>query len=229
MLQHRLVMECHLGRFLTKPERVHHLNHLRWDNRIENLQLHANHSEHMRDHWKDSPRNDPKLIELVKQYAPDPSKQLSDVPAAAGTVYAICRSLGIRWVRGYKRKVPDEPTMREALQRMTTREAAAHFGISFQTMHVRFGHLLKKRASPNCLLPHRDEILRLVLKERRTHAEIGRMYGVSDMCVHRSIQRWRATGAIPGASARRYRKKRERMAQGTAQPSPSPGAAPQAS
>lgn len=48
--QHRLVMENHLGRYLTDTEVVHHINECRSDNRIENLQLMANQTDHNRLH-----------------------------------------------------------------------------------------------------------------------------------------------------------------------------------
>lgn len=47
--EHRIIMERLLGRRLLKSEHVHHINHIRTDNRIENLQV-MSHSDHMKLH-----------------------------------------------------------------------------------------------------------------------------------------------------------------------------------
>ncbi len=39
ILEHRVVMERHLGRRLEPDEHIHHINEIRDDNRIENLQV----------------------------------------------------------------------------------------------------------------------------------------------------------------------------------------------
>lgn len=46
ILEHRLIMENYLGRKLTKNEVVHHINGNQRDNRIENLLIFKNRSEH---------------------------------------------------------------------------------------------------------------------------------------------------------------------------------------
>lgn len=64
VLLHRVLMENHLGRLLSRGEVVHHLNHDKKDNRIENLEV-MTAAEHSREHAKDRPR---KYVELVCPY-----------------------------------------------------------------------------------------------------------------------------------------------------------------
>lgn len=55
--EHRLVYEKYLGRFLDDKEVIHHINENREDNRIENLQIAVENSEHIKEHHK-KPRNE---------------------------------------------------------------------------------------------------------------------------------------------------------------------------
>ncbi len=209
VLQHRLVMEEMLGRFLTKKERVHHKNAIRHDNRPQNLELQASHGDHMRRHWLGKGRRSPEWIERVRQLASDPSASLSDCGMSPTIVRAICLENGIEWVA--RTAHPNaaaltEQSVREALQGRTTAEAARHLRTTVMTLHRRFGHLLHKRSSPHFLDQRRDEILAMLWQEHLTRDQIAERIGASRVTVMKAIRRWReqdATLAVPARQPNR--------------------------
>ena len=70
VLEHRLIMEKHIKRYLLPEERVHHINGDKADNRIENLNLFSSESKHQIYHSKSrKPNESPcKIINCNKIY-----------------------------------------------------------------------------------------------------------------------------------------------------------------
>jgi hypothetical protein len=162
VLEHRLVMEKMVGRFLYSTEEVHHRDLGRANNHPDNLELHIDKRSHMAAHSKGA---DPAIVERVRLAAADPSVRYSDLrPLAPATIRRICRDNGFEWVSADEVQLTEDQ-VREALEGRTTDEAAALLGCSHQTLRNRFPHLIRQRRRPGFLDHHKARVIQLAEKQ----------------------------------------------------------------
>ena len=68
--EHRLVVEKRIGRYLKRNEIVHHINGNRQDNRLKNLVLLPDHSNHMKIEWKKGKMKGSRKTQFKKGFTP---------------------------------------------------------------------------------------------------------------------------------------------------------------
>jgi len=74
VMEHRVIMEAYLGRYLNENEIVHHKNGIKNDNRLENLEV-MDHADHTLEHHTDAKRSEEtkrKISEAKKKHYKTP-------------------------------------------------------------------------------------------------------------------------------------------------------------
>lgn len=193
ILEHRLVVEREIGRFLHASEEVHHKNHDRQDNRPENLELHQNRLSHMRHHSK---RFDPVLIQQVREAAADPNMRICDLPVSSVTVHKICKDNNIRWLGADQTHLTEEQVKAALEKTNNTKAAAALLGCSVATLYLNFDHLLNKRKTPGFLDAHMTVVYDMLLNGE-TIGHVAERFSTNPTTVWQTIRRWSNTGVLP--------------------------------
>lgn len=149
VLQHRLVMERKLGQILPRSIVVHHLNGEKTDNRPENLELVSSHSEHMRQHQRQTAkRYNTETIARVRALAADPlmgkAAACRELGMSPMTLAAILRGNQTEWIlvapMGHERVLT-------VLLDNSRKEACRLLGLSLQTLWNRYPSEMRKTAS----------------------------------------------------------------------------------
>ena len=87
VMEHILVMEKHIGRYITRDEVVHHINENRSDNRIENLRL-MTFKEHAKFHLEER-RKQGKLNHYTKAVINTDTGEIFDSVKSAAVKYGV--------------------------------------------------------------------------------------------------------------------------------------------
>lgn len=134
VLQHRLVVEDVVGRYLESKEIVHHKNHVRHDNRPENLQLLPSRQAHAAIHPEVGEGN---KCDLTEEQVRTALQGRTTVEAAKhlGVHHMTLRNRFDHLLS--KRKKPSNPNDPEVIRQV--REAAADPTIDYRTFAARTG------------------------------------------------------------------------------------------
>ena len=209
VLQHRLIMERKLGRFLTGEEVVHHEDEDPLNNDPDNLKLFASQADHMHyHHLQDAACYDEAVIEMVRRVAADPKIAMWSLPLSDPTIRKICRMYDIEWKRADKADLTDDQ-VREALQGRTTEEAAALLDVHPQTLYNRFDHLLDKRRGPAFLDEHREELCRIATEQGIAAA--AERFETSRKTIYDNLHRWGIAEKIETPGKRNLASKKEEV------------------
>jgi len=146
VLQHILVVEVMMKRFLLPSEKVHHINRNRSDNSPKNLTLERSQGTHLEGHTK---MRDKKILQKLKGLASNPHVSLKDaekiLKLSHTTISLACKRNNIEWIcRPLTKETPlDTEYALQVLRTHSREEAFSILGISRGTFWRLYPELLR--------------------------------------------------------------------------------------
>lgn len=98
IMEHRVIMEQHLGIIIPKEFAVHHINGIKDDNRIENLSVMTNSAHSAYHNRSDKKQKNGEKNPLYKKIEPAEIMRLREI---GYTVKRVCTELGIKKTKYY--------------------------------------------------------------------------------------------------------------------------------
>lgn len=186
VLEHRLVMEISLGRFLRKGEVVHHIDGDRLNNSRKNLRLFASQAEHSSHHRIGCPSKDPFVVSEVTKASLLGLETKDQVARrlgfSVGLISLIQKAHKLKWNQGFV----TEDMVRKALQEHGGNEvrAALSLGMRPRSLYHSFRHILPRRRSPR-YLDFLWSSVREAIRAGHTNRAIAAHIGVNESALER--------------------------------------------
>lgn len=118
ILEHRVIMESMLGRYLLPTESVHHKNEVKGDNRPENLQLYSSLAKHLSDaHAAPLPSGEELIdlytrlsaVQIASIYGTRHSRVLRKIQMAGGKAKSLSEARKLAWL--YRKRLAQLPSI----------------------------------------------------------------------------------------------------------------------